>query len=362
MSDLFERTYSRDELRRKSGDISQIGGTKLYELQDGNEKGVRAIDFKTGSGFNFTVIPDRGMDISYAEYQGASLAYISPTGTLAPSFYESQGLGWLRGFYGGLLVTCGLTYAGAPSIDNGQELGLHGRASYIPARNLWVDGEWDGDTYVMWAQGKVREAAVFGENVCLTRKIWARLGESRLFIEDVAENLGFERTPHMILYHINIGFPLLDSSAELITASQDVRPRDENARPGLEECFCFSDPIPGYAEQVFYHEMKMDQDGHVWVALVNTSFKNGQGLGIYVKYSKSELPNFVQWKMIGEGLYVVGLEPANCGVEGRAKERERGTLQFLEPGEKRYYNLEIGVLTSRKEIEGMEKRIREIAS
>jgi len=66
--------------------------------------------------------------------------------------------------------------------------------------------------------------------------------------------------------------------------------------------------------------------------------------------------------MIGEGLYVVGLEPANCGVEGRAKERERGTLQFLEPGEKRYYNLEIGVLTSRKEIEGMEKRIREIAS
>ena len=44
---------------------------------------------------------------------------------------------------------------------------------------------------------------------------------------------------------------------------------------------------------------------------------------------------------MGEGLYVVGLEPANCHVEGRAVERERGTLQIMQPGEVRRYHLEI---------------------
>ena len=38
------------------------------------------------------------------------------------------------------------------------------------------------------------------------------------------------------------------------------------------------------------------------------------------------------------------LEPANCLVEGRDKDRQRGLLQFLEPGESREYMLEIGVL------------------
>jgi hypothetical protein len=43
------------------------------------------------------------------------------------------------------------------------------------------------------------------------------------------------------------------------------------------------------------------------------------------------------------------MEPANCLVDGRAKEREYGTLQFLEPGEEREYHLEPGVLTNKDE-------------
>jgi len=67
-------------------------------------------------------------------------------------------------------------------------------------------------------------------------------------------------------------------------------------------------------------------------------------LGLYVQYRQKELPKFTQWKMVGEGEYVLGMEPANCLVQGRAKERERGTLQFLEPGEKREFIVRIGVL------------------
>ena len=90
------------QLLRHVGDVSQIAHAKMYQLTDGNEKGVDAIDFRTGSGLNFTVLPSRGLDVSYAEYQGIPLCWRSSTGDVSPAHYEPDGLGWLRGFYGGL--------------------------------------------------------------------------------------------------------------------------------------------------------------------------------------------------------------------------------------------------------------------
>jgi len=106
--------------------------------------------------------------------------------------------------------------------------------------------------------------------------------------------------------------------------------------------------------------MACDENDHVYVALVNRNFNGGEGIGVYVRYHKSQLPRFIEWKMMGEGTYVVGLEPANCLVEGRDKERERGTLQFIEPGGRRHYETEIGVLGSNREIEEIERKIEEI--
>jgi hypothetical protein len=79
--------------------------------------------------------------------------------------------------------------------------------------------------------------------------------------------------------------------------------------------------------------MKEDSSGQVSCALMNENLA-GDGFGFYIKYRKEQPPQFIEWKMVGEGTYVMGMEPANCLVEGRDKERERGTLRFLEPGEK----------------------------
>jgi len=354
MAKLYGQEFSRDKLMRKIGDISQIAGVRSYQLSDGNEKGVDAVDFRTGTGFNFTVLPGRGMDISCAEYNGQSLCWRSCTGEVVPSYFEPEGLGWLRGFYGGLLVTCGMTYLGDPCTDGEDELGLHGRSSYIPARNVWTDGQWKGDQYVMWTQGKVREAKVFGEDVLRTRKVRAKLGEPKLYLHDVVENLGFEPVPHMYLYHINAGFPAVDEDSILLSPTKEAVPRNEDAQVDAQNYYKFQAPTPGFKERVYYHEMIPGPDGYVYAALVNKKFKNGQGFGFYVKYLKSQLPRFIEWKMNGEGIYVVGMEPANCFVDGRDKEREQGTLQFLEPGEKREYDLEIGVLTSNEDIEVLE--------
>ncbi len=195
------------------------------------------------------------MDICAAKYRGASLSWEATPGPVHPAHFEREGLGWLRTFHGGLLAGCGLTSAGAPCVDEGQALGLHGRLNHIPAAGVWADGAWRGDEYEMWVRGHMRQTVVFGENLTLTRRIWAHLGESRLFIRDVVANEGFGTTPHMMLYHCNFGFPLLDEGTELLAPSQRVTPRDAVAAPGLDGHACYEAPILGYQEQCFYHQM-----------------------------------------------------------------------------------------------------------
>jgi hypothetical protein len=58
------------------------------------------------------------------------------------------------------------------------------------------------------------------------------------------------------------------------------------------------------------------------------------GLTFCVTYRVAELPYLIQWKMMGQGEYVVGLEPANCFPEGQAQNAERGTLRMIAPGER----------------------------
>ncbi|MCD6291632.1 MAG: aldose 1-epimerase family protein [Anaerolineae bacterium] len=358
MINLYGRSLSREELLQRVGDMRQVAGVRLAELADGPERGVRVADVHTGSGFSFTVLLDRGMDIGSATYNGRALAWQAQPGEPAPTFYEPEGLGWLRTFHGGLVATCGLTQVGAPCEDQGEALGLHGRIGHIPARHVYADAGWDGDEYVIWIQGKMRETVIFGEDLLLARRISARLGESRLFIEDTVENIGHLPTPHMMLYHCNFGWPLIDEGAELIAPSIRVEPRDAVAAPGLDQHAHFGAPQPGYAEQVFFHEARADADGYVTVALANRSLDGGRGFGAYIRYRQAELPRLIEWKQMGAGTYVVGIEPANCLVMGRAAERERGTLVTLQPGEKREYRMEIGVLPDNDAIDALAEHIR----
>jgi len=199
--------------------------------------------------------------------------------------------------------------------------------------------------------GQMREASVFGENLVLKRRIASRLGTSRLSIEDCVTNEGFQSTPLMLLYHVNLGFPLMDEQSELLSNSMSVKPRDSVAAAGIGQYNRFQPPTPGYEAQVFYHTLKSDVEGYAKVALVNRTFGGGQGLGVYLRFPLTELPYLVQWKKMGQGHYVCGLEPSTNLVEGRAKERQEGRLKFLEPRESRLYRLEIGVLGSQSEID-----------
>lgn len=344
MVSLYGRAWTRAELTRYVADLDQLGGIRPVAFQDGPEAGVRGLEFRTGAGFAFTVLADRGMDVALAELGGVPLSFLTAVGYAHPAYFEAGGQDWLRTFPGGLFVTCGLDAAGAPSTDAGTDFGLHGRASAIPARAVQFDAAWEGDEYILRARGKVRQAAMHGEHLQLTREITTRLGASSFEIHDVVENLGSRPEPHMLVYHFNVGFPLLDEGAELLVRSRHAEGVDERSRAVAASYQQVAPPTSGFEEEVLQHDVAPDADGRVTAAAVNRAFGGGQGLALAIRYRKDELPNLVQWRNFRERAYVMGVEPANCDIRGRAVSRERGVLVELQPGERREYHLEVEAL------------------
>ena len=354
------RSYGRQELLTLVGNLSQLGGTRHYNLAAGRAKGTAAVDFDTGSGLYFTVLPDRGLDISAATYKGINLVYRTPNGEVHPAFYHPHGSEWLRTFFGGLLTTCGLTYFGAPGYDGDETLGLHGRYSATPAVQVRDISCWCEDDYRLELRGAVEECSLFGDRIRLTRTISADLGGRCLQIHDVAENFGFRNSPLTILYHINCGFPLLDAGSELVLSSIECDPYDEVSRVEQDHFDRFTAPVPGFQEQNFLHRMAVDGEGYAYAAILNRKLLGG--LGLYIKFLSASLPYLSEWKMLGEGEYVVGLEPCNVRCANRAVLRQRGILPSLSPGETREMRLEIGILEGIEEIKAFVKRTRGITA
>ncbi|HLO32093.1 MAG TPA: aldose 1-epimerase family protein [Anaerolineales bacterium] len=340
---LYGKEWSRRELEAHMGRIEQIGGVRRFQSTEGPEEGVEQIQVRTGAGLSYSVLPSRGLDIGLAEFGGIPLCWLSPNGEVHPAFFNDHGTAWLRTAAGGLLMTCGLSQVGSPGVDGNEELGLHGRAHHTPARQVCAEGLWEGDEYLMVVRGRLEETSIMGWNLCLTRQIRSYLGKNQIVIHDVLENSGFEPAPHMMLYHFNFGFPLLGPETEIRFPSGRVTPREPEL--SLEALEKWPPPQAGCRERVYYHEdLSAEADGRATVTVRNPHFPlTDRPLLVRLTWKVNGLPLLVQWKMPGAGMHVLGLEPANCHVEGRAAERERGTLVRLAPGQTVEYDLELSV-------------------
>jgi hypothetical protein len=341
MVQLYGRAWTRAELTRYVADMAQLGGVRPVTYQDGPEAGVRALELRTGAGLSFTVLAERAMDVGLAEIAGVPLSFMTGVGYAHPAYYSGQGSDWLRTFAGGLFVTGGLDTYGQPATDEGESFGLHGRATSLAARGLAWDADWEGDEYVLRARGRMKQVAFHGEQLQLTREITARLGENRFTIHDVVENLAGRPEPHMILYHFNVGFPLLDEGSRLEVDAARTEGLDERGRAVATTARQVQGPVSGYQEEVVVHDVRPDADGRVQARMVNPAFQGGRGLALTIRYRKDELPYLWQWRNFRERAYVMGIEPGNADMRGRAYNRERGTLTILEPGERREYHLEV---------------------
>src|SRR5688500_3144969 len=102
MVQLYGRTWTRAELTRYVADMGQLAGIRPVMYQDGPEAGVRALAFRTGAGFSFTVLADRAMDVGLAEIHGVPLSFLTGVGYAHPAYYSGHEWDWLRTFQGGL--------------------------------------------------------------------------------------------------------------------------------------------------------------------------------------------------------------------------------------------------------------------
>lgn len=371
MVELYGRSLSRLALERRSGSLSQFAGVRLMTLGDGVERGVRCLEFRTGTGLRFTVLVDRALDIADCEHKGRAVGWHSPSGFRHPGLHETEGeggLGFLRSF-SGLLVTCGLDHVGfvAEEPAGHYHYGprsivkhtIHGRIGAVPARLTGYGERWEGDRCILWCEGVVQQSAVFGEDLHLHRRIEADLGGDEIRIHDRVVNHGFYETPHMVLYHLNVGYPVLDEGSRLLApiadvvwashAGQDYRGQGAGYRRMLG-------PQDGCHEQVWEHDLAADAEGRVPYAVVNDAL----GFGLAVEVVKAQLPCFTEWQHFQAGAYALGIEPGTNHVPGRAFARDRGEIITLRHGEERRYDLRLHVLDGAGAIAETERRIRAV--
>lgn len=312
------------------GHDSQVYGIEEHRLVGGKGDGMRLLEINNGKGLALTVSLDRAADISRLRYKGINMSYLSPCGYVAPAYYESKGSDWLKSFTAGFLTTCGLQAVGSPCTDEGEELPLHGSIANIPAEHTY----WFEENEELVVRAVVKDEVIFARKLRLNRELRISLKKNEFVIRDTIENTGDVCRPFEILYHMNMGYPLLDEDSIIDIPSVDVHPRDEHAVEDIENWMHMIKPEPGYVERCYYHKFA-GQAGKA--SIYQPKWK----LGLEILFDAEQLDGFVEWKMMGVRDYVLGLECGNCYPDGRDVMRKQGMLKFLEPGEKKTYQVTI---------------------
>jgi hypothetical protein len=340
------------------GNVAQIGGIETSVLDNGPARGSRIAWFNTGTGLRYKVAIDRSLDIVDAFYNQHGLAFISHGGLTVPRPDAHSGIEWLRSFAGGLLTTCGLTHIGGPESDDKESRGLHGRISNLPAEIESViqpnpaKGQMD-----MSITGVVRESQLFGTRLELRRTITSTLGSSVIEVHDQVTNRGNMPCPHMILYHCNFGWPLVDGGVDIIYQGDcmsrgfDFDNAIFNEKRNYKKCCKPLESHRGYGEACGFINVKADKKGMCQVGLVNRKLP----LALMLRYPKKQLPYLANWQHFGPGEYVCGLEPGTNPPIGQNKAREQKKLIMLQPGETRKYHIEMEVLAEPKIIRNFVK-------
>ena len=273
-------------------------------VTDGAAAGCRAIDVRVEGGIDLRILPDRGFDLGDAWFRGRRIAWISAVG-------ETRWLGdFPRSFGGGLVTTCGLDNVGAAS----EGVGLHGTYSSLAARDVYVERDDEG---VNAGAVMLDADSLEQRHLRVERSVFTGTGAGYVDLEDRTVNVGTADAEAPVLYHVNLLWNTVDID------SDEVIPRDDvsAAQSGWRERPATDRTAP---ERVYEH-----------VGATRAVVSLGD-IRITLRWN---LPRLWQW--VHPALGVLGLEPANCSVLGRAHDRAEGRLPVLEPGDERQTRIEI---------------------
>ena len=306
--------------------MQQLACVRPVTFAEGRAEHMRAVEVKNGP-LQFQVLTDKGLDLGEVSWKGVNINFLSKPGLMGRNHFDTKRAGGAAQHYGRHDVYLRPGKYLSPCTSDGKDYPMHGRIRTTPAEHVCSDAFWEEDAYVLTVSGEMREAELFGENMVLRRKITTVFPGKSIVLEDTIENQSFRKEPMMLLYHCNVGWPLLGEDCEMLSANKKGDSPDADAAPHTENYSRMESPLDNEPEYVFLHELAADGNGETFAAVINPV----QNLGIRISFNVKELPYFMEWKSRASGDYVIGLEPANSSVYGRLYHEERGDLHMMAP-------------------------------
>lgn len=197
-----------------------------------------------------------------------------------------------------MLYTCGLDSVGG---RDGFE--LHGTHHNTPARVTRAECSENG----ILIEAEISETELFGKNLVFRRRVFSAVGSDTLEISDTLENRGTRAENYCLLYHVNVGYPMLDEGAELFDDGE-AKARTEWAAKHIASCKRMTAPVPNEEEMCYFLKLKTPR-----VSLKNAAL----GKTFSLEWSGDTLPHFVEWKSMAAGDYALGLEPCTTELDDR---------------------------------------------
>lgn len=296
----------------KISNLKQIASISRYTVTEGREAGLDIIDCNNGK-LRFLLNVTKALDVMQMYHEGQNLSFLSKNA------FNAREVNFLNRFEGGMMYTCGLD-----SIGGREGYELHG--SHHNQRAEVVRAECDESGIVV--EAIVRETALFGQNLVFRRRVTSAVNSTSVEITDTLENAGFSDADFVLLYHINIGYPMLDEGARVVCDTKSVTPRTPFSAEHLDDALKMSDAVVGQEEMCYYLEPE-----NAKVSLVNEKL----GKTFTVSYSKETLPIFIEWKSMASGDYALGLEPATSKLD------DGFAYTTLKPSEKKNFKITLSV-------------------
>ena len=276
----------------KISNLQQIASLRRYTLTQGREKGLDVIDCDNGK-LRFLLNASKACDIMQLYHKGQNTSFLSKNA------FTARETDFLTRFEGGMLYTCGLD-----SVGGREGFPLHGSLHNIPAEVITARCDENG----IFVETIIRDSALFGKNLVLKRKVFSAIGADSVTVEDTLCNDGFKAEEYCLLYHINVGYPMLDDGAKLVANVKKTDGRTAWATQNAATMYEMSDCVPNQEETCYYLELPDNE-----ITLVNKKV----GKTFTVSYTGKTLPHFLEWKSMASGDYALGLEPATTRLDNQ---------------------------------------------
>lgn len=334
------------ELMKKLGNIDQIAGVRQVRSVRDRGTGTELAEFYNAAGLRFSVIPDRCSDIFDCSYKGINLSFQSKNGLVSAQEFDAAESEFLEQWSAGMLVTCGLDNVGDSCDMEDGRYPAHGRIGHIPAKYFGAEAVWENGIYKLRSCAEVHQTMLNGRHLSLRRTVETELYGKTIQIRDVITNHEAQSEPYMLLYHCNMGYPLLDCNSRVAVSSGQCSLLNGEPISATE----MQAPIDGCEEELYLYTQMGPQACGV---LYNEDLE----LGVYVLWDTQNLPNMLQWKMIRSHDYVLALEPCNTWGLDRKRAIKDDRIAVLPAYSSVENHLTIGVLEGLSEIRGFLKNL-----